>query len=104
MRTALLLVLSLATAYAHAQGTREQCTELAGFGELVMVAKELGTDIIEAMEMADNAKGFVGEYGQTIVLEAYDDPNYSTIEYQEKARNEFKSRILVDCMKGRLEK
>jgi hypothetical protein len=79
----------------------DACKTISSLSYTIMSKRQRGTDILEmynAVEQGEN-KDFNGAV-LMMVNAAYEVPAFSTAEYQEKAANEFKTKVFLECMKG----
>lgn len=77
------------------------CTQIAELAESVMEARQLGGDIIHILnrlETLEDTNPFKEPLiGLTHI--AFETPRYSTESMQERAMNDFKSQVYIECIK-----
>lgn len=94
-KTIITLALSAlaVTAYAEERTNHEICTGWADLAQNVMRAHQNGAPISEGMEiLKDNA------YARRVLIDAYDQPRYSTADYQDRAVSRYRDQVYVDCI------
>ena len=60
---------------------------------MVMELRQEGVPMSQVMQISDS------ELVKAIVVEAYDYPRFSSQEYKEKADNDFRNEVEVECYK-----
>lgn len=81
--------------------TVELCKSLANIAEVVMIGRQDSTDILDMYEVAETTDSTMADIVTKIVTDAYDQPAYSTEEFRDKSISEYKSSMMVSCMKAR---
>ncbi|MBN9450468.1 MAG: hypothetical protein J0I42_00835 [Bosea sp.] len=92
-------LLALLPVTAHAQTkkpTPEQLCELAGtWAAVVMQARQNGHPVSSVLQTMGNAPGG----SRQLVIAAYEEPRYSTVQMQQKAKQDFQNAVELDCFK-----
>lgn len=78
------------------------CDLLSTISRAVMSARQASVAMPDVMEATEQNKvnGALGDWVDDIVIDAYEQPAYSSPEYQAKATNEFVSRWHLKCVKA----
>lgn len=96
-----LLLLALLPCFAFAQGdAQEACSKLANVAGMVMEERQAGTDAVKMYEWAAGANPAIRDEMTDMVTDAYSQPRFSLTDYQQRAISEFKSTVMVQCMRG----
>jgi hypothetical protein len=85
---------------AEDSSARSRCATAAKAAERIMAKRQAGDDILELFEVIDTAPG--EEFKallEGLATMAYDRPRYNTEEYRREAISEFKSRVMIECLK-----
>ncbi len=91
--TAIVLGATVLEAHAEEQATCETISELA---EVIMENRQHGVSMARAMGASEGS-----ELVETIVIQAYEHPGYTTAEYQNRAVSEFTDEWYLACVKAR---
>lgn len=80
------------------------CRFAMDLSEVVMKGRQLGVPITEPV---DNFVGALEDKAEKdmvmkLILDAYDEPKYSTVEYQQEAVDEFANRYYLACMQSEM--
>lgn len=76
----------------------ETCAAISQAAGSVMLARQQGMPIIEALEIANGSEDALSrEIGIAMVEDAYASPAYGTDEYQQRAANEFATTVYTLC-------
>lgn len=104
MRKNLFLILIIFVAgNVTAKVASDVCKETYDIAEKVMIYRQAGVPMPIQMKFADELKGLNSETKQTvrdIVQEAYEEPKYSTQDYQDKSVKEFSNSWYLKCYKA----
>lgn len=104
MRKNLFLILIIFVAgNVTAKVASDVCKETYDIAEKVMIYRQAGVPMPIQMKFVDELKGLNSETKQTvrdIVQEAYEEPKYSTQDYQDKSVKEFSNSWYLKCYKA----
>ena len=90
---ALLSVSTLANA-----GTFDICPDSGKSAYLIMKARQRGVDMSRMMEIASSSGiAELDALNKSLTIDAYKVPRYSTPENQQKAAEDFRDRLLLEC-------
>ncbi len=104
MKILLTILLSIfVVGSVTAKVASDVCKETYDIAEKVMIYRQAGVPIPVQMKFADELKGLDSETKQTVrdmVQEAYEEPKYSTQDYQDKSVKEFSNSWYLKCYKA----
>jgi hypothetical protein len=90
----ILVMLALAGSFsANAQKT--VCNDLQELAYKIMELRQTGIPASQVIGAADGNKVVL-----SVIISAYDEPQYRTIEYQARASREFANKVFIDCYKA----
>lgn len=101
MRLVVVSFLCLTAGPAFAQ--EDFCLEMGGIARTIMDMRQTGVPIDRSIKSIGAIKPPTEEIGATVramIVDAYDEPRYSTPAMQDRAVTEFANRTTVDCLKG----
>jgi hypothetical protein len=93
-----ILTSKLAPAAAIA-ATDDLCKSLGKSGELTMRSRQQGVDMSAVMELANKA-GPMKQVLRHMIIDAYDEPQYSSKEMQDRVIKEFSNQAQLKCYKN----
>jgi len=83
---------------ATAEQKQKLCISIGGLAKVSATSKYKGIPLSVLLEKASDIKG-LPETAKSIVLSAYDLPDFTMESYQQRAINNFSNDVLVQCMK-----
>lgn len=93
---------AICIASAHGEESAlKQCASVAKAAEAIMTGRQGGFDILEAYELAKSADPRISELMTEMTTMAYEKPAYRTEDHASKAISDFKSEMMVRCMKAK---
>jgi hypothetical protein len=100
---AVLVIISFSTSNSY--GNEKQDLYIKGIGPIagsIMKHRQSGTDIGSLFAVFDNTNHdpSIQRVIKTIIIEAYDEPKYSSPAYQQNAITEFQNRVTLECLKA----
>lgn len=72
----------------------EICGVLAQYAQSIMTIRQRGGSLAQALTTAEALPSLRG-----LVLAAYDEPRFSTADFQERAISEFRDEVHLACLK-----
>lgn len=93
--TLALLALLAAPATAQEMTHDEMCATFATYAEVVMKARQGGVSLGEVLDTIDGEPVLRG-----LVMLAYDQPRFSTAEYQQEAIDVFRDEVHLGCLQA----
>ncbi len=98
----LLLALTVLTPQiSYAFSWQENCKAMEGIGSSIMKARQSGTPMSKSIEIADKAGDpALKKLIESLVIEAYDSPRYSTAGMQGRAQEDFANSVYLRCAKS----
>ena len=97
MKRALLILTLIIPAVSSA--AENNCPFIAKTAETIMTLRQSGTPLGRMMEIANGQTVYV-EFLRSATLEAYGKPRYATVEFQQRAIQDFRNDWEVSCYKG----
>ena len=98
----LILVLIATPAIAEERTWQESCQTTANLAEIVMTRRQEGVSIVEMVTIVKDMP--IGskerELTESILINAYGQPKFSTEEYIEEAITDFKNEVYLECAKS----
>lgn len=80
------------------------CKMILSVAKSIMGARQAGVPIDESLEISNNiAKddaAFFQKIGRLLVIDAYDQPKFTTEKYRTEQVNEFAAKHYISCMKA----
>lgn len=73
----------------------ELCREISTLAESIMSNRQSGTSIVQMMDIADG-----NGLAQSLVAAAYEEPRYSTPQYQAEAISDFRDQAYLECYRA----
>ena len=95
-KLAILLVVLILSAGISVRGEedwRGYCQQMATLAENIMAHRQKGTSMSEMMELVGEL-----EIGQTLVIDAYRSPRFSTERMKKEAISDFRDRAYLMCV------
>jgi len=80
-------------ALAGAEGEQHVCESMGELAYMVMELRQEGVPMSQTMQISDS------ELVKAIIVEAYNYPRFNTQEYKEKAAEDFRNEVEVECYK-----
>ena len=80
----------------------EMCAALGQMSESIMLSRQVGVPLSQMIEITSN-EGEDEELQKTIrkiVLAAYDEPRYNSVDYQQQAAQEFNNKVVLECLRS----
>jgi len=94
MKTALTVIaIFLATPTIAEEEEQHICETLGDVAYKVMELRQGGVPMSTVMQISDS------ELVQAIIVDAYDQPRFSTDSYKQNAMNDFRNYVEVECYK-----
>ena len=78
----------------------EMCGTYHDMAEAVMTSRQNEVPLAKVMAFFSDAPEEARDIIDGIVMAAYEEPGYSTPEYQQKAAAEFANRVALECYQG----
>lgn len=75
------------------------CPAIENLAKKMMTARQAGMTMGAMMEYASRMSGRVKAVNVALIMKAFEVPQYSTKEYQEKAAAEFGNAAMLSCYK-----
>jgi len=100
--TVILAAASIASASASASAStissskQEMCTTLSAIAERIMYLRQEGTDMMELVRVT------TVPIAMKMIEQAYEQPQYSTDEYKQRAVQRFKNEWALACIKAKV--
>ena len=93
----LLIALTIATLSfaASAEDKQSQCTEISDFAGNIMTLRQLGKPMADTFKISGGSK-----FVESIIIEAYEHPKFSTEEYRKESVSKFKNKYFLMCIKS----
>ena len=94
LKTAVMTTLFFAVAQpVLAEKEQNVCESMGELAYMVMELRQEGVPMSHVMQISDS------ELVKAIVVEAYDYPRFNSQEYKEKAADDFRNEVEVECYK-----
>jgi hypothetical protein len=95
LKTTVMTALFFAVAQPTLAEEKEQnvCESMGELAYMVMELRQEGVPMSQTMQISDS------DLVKAIIVEAYDYPRFSTQEYKEKAADDFRNEVEVECYK-----
>jgi hypothetical protein len=85
---------------ATAQTDRDAfCAAIGALANSIMLARQSGTPLTEAMQIAAHAGGIAGPTRQMVIM-AWDQPRYQNPAVQQRAIEDFRDKFVLSCYKN----
>lgn len=81
----------------------QYCDAVLSMSKVIMKGKQSGIPIDRALSLIKDEKGSENIFTETnklIVLDAYDQPNFSSEKYKNEQLNDFTAKQYISCMKA----
>ncbi|WP_151790000.1 hypothetical protein [Acinetobacter junii] len=81
----------------------QYCEAVLSMSKVIMKGKQSGIPIDRALSLIKDEKGSENIFTETnklIVLDAYDQPNFSSEKYKNEQLNDFTAKQYISCMKA----
>ena len=91
-----ILAASVASASTINNSKQEMCTTLSSIAERIMYLRQEGTDMMELVRVT------TVPIAMKMVEQAYEQPQYSTDEYKQRAVQRFKNEWALACFKAKV--
>lgn len=90
---AILAITLTTSAYA-----KDNCIGLAEISANIMSNRQHGTDITKLINLINKPRFATQKpYAQMKIIDAYNEPRYVTVEYQDQAIADFKNEAFLEC-------
>lgn len=96
VRLILAVILSLPVS-VYAGDYIQTCAKLGGVAEKTMIKRQEGFPMQKLMEVV--AVGDLREMMESLIIAAYDSPRYATAGMQQKAVEDFRNDVYLQCVK-----
>jgi hypothetical protein len=94
------LIPILAIALTTSVHAKDNCIGLSELSETIMSNRQHGTDITKLVKLFQKPQyATMRPYVTAKAIEAYEEPRYSTVEYQDNAIADFKNEAYLECYK-----
>ncbi len=87
---------SITSASTISSSKQEMCTTLSAIAERIMYLRQEGTDMMELVKVT------TVPIAMKMIEQAYEQPQYSTDEYKQRAVQRFKNEWVLACIKARI--
>lgn len=92
------LILILAITLTTSVQAKDNCISLAEISANIMSNRQHGTDITKLINLINKPRFATQKpYAQIKIIDAYNEPRYSTTEYQDQAIADFKNEAYLEC-------
>lgn len=92
---AVLWFAPLPTAAQTQSDYMELCREISNLAESIMSNRQSGASMVQMMDIADG-----NGLAQSLVAAAYEEPRYSTPQYQQEAISDFRDQAYLECYRA----
>ena len=102
MQTIIAITLAAVSFSAGAEDMTpdEMCGTYHDMAEAVMVSRQNEVPMVKVMAFFSDAPEGARDIFNNIIMAAYEEPGYSTPEYQQKAAAEFANQVTLECYRG----
>jgi hypothetical protein len=91
----------LIPSFAIADDKADMCASLSDMARSIMGARQNGAAMSEMIKIAQNTDPKLVDLVSSIVVAAYDEPRFSSPEYQREAVDDFGNAVYLTCFKSR---
>lgn len=94
------LILILAITLTTSVHAKDNCIVLSEISANIMSNRQHGTDITRLINLINKPRFATQKpYAQIKIIDAYNEPRYSTTEYQDQAIADFKNEAYLECFR-----
>ena len=94
------LILILAITLTTSTYAKDNCIGLSEISANIMSNRQHGTDITKLINVINKPRFATQKpYAQMKIIDAYNEPRYSTTEYQDQAIADFKNEAYLECFR-----
>jgi len=101
MKKRLIIILAVFSSYIYpaSEEVLNMCSSYKVMAVTIMTNRQNEVDMSAMIEIAMNGDPIIQDLTVTLIVEAYEEPSYSSESYKEKAISEFANKVYLGCFK-----
>lgn len=96
----LLACLPLLTCEKAVASDNALCESMSNLAGAIMEGRQAGRDMAEMMKAGSSNDPAIVKLRESFIVAAFEEPRYSSEEYQQKATADFKNSVFLQCFKS----